>query len=295
MDDSNCNSTSVLNEISNVNLKLINKCSNYISSIESECPLDFEYSVFNISYIKKTCELEISFKGMCTRSGSDMGNREETFNKVHSLIEGGALDSQLDNLLYGDKQDITFTDSENNEYAITSTENLKDVKKNSTSINFGECEEFLKSSYNISDNDSLIILKIDKSKENDKSSIKQVEYEAFHPKSKTSLNFSLCNGLKINVFYNIPPINIEDLYKYNQSSDYYNDICFTNNSDNGVDICVKDRRGIYIDNNLPVCEENCDLVDFDLENNKSLCSCNVKSDVSIYNKEIDTEALYITK
>ena len=292
MNDSNCNSTSLIAEISNVDLKFINKCSNYISSIQSECPLEYEYKVFYINYIRKKCEIDASLKGRCAISHEEKGNREETFNQLHSLIEGGALDSQLDNLLYGDKQDITFTDSENNEYAITSTENLKDVKKNSTSINFGECEEFLKSIYNISDNDSLIILKIDKSKENDKSSIKQVEYEAFHPKSKTSLDLTLCKDLKINIFYNLPPINIEDLYKYNQSSDYYNDICFTNNSDNGVDICVKDRRGIYIDNNLPVCEENCDLVDFDLENNKSLCSCNVKSDVSIYNKEIDTEALY---
>ena len=292
MNDSNCNSTNVLNEINNVNLKLINKCSNYITSIVSECPLDYEYTVFNIDYIKKKCELEVSFKGRCSIGTGDMGNRAETFNKVHNLIAGGEINDQLDNLLYGDKEDISFTDSENNEYVITSTENLKDIKKNSSSISFGECEDFLKSTYNISDNESLIILKIDKSKDNDKSSIKQVEYEAFHPNSKINLDLSLCQNMKINVFYNIPPINIEDLYKYNQSSDYYNDICFTNNSDNGVDICVKDRRGIFIDNNLPVCEDNCDLVDFDLENNKSLCSCDVKAEVSIYNNEIDTEALY---
>ena len=290
--DSNCNLTSVLSEANNVNLKLINKCSNYITSIQTQCPLDFEYTVFYIDYIKKACDLEASFKGRCYRSSSDMGSREETFNNVHNLIEGGSIDSQLDNLLYGDKEDIAFTDSENNEYVITSTENLKDVKKQSTSINFGECEDYLKTVYNLNDSESLIILKIDKSKDNEKSSIKQVEYEAFHPNTKESLDLSLCQNMKINVFYNIPPINIEDLYKYNQSSDYYNDICFTNNSDNGVDICVKDRRGIFIDNNLPVCEENCELVDFDLENNKSLCSCDIKAEVSIYNNEIDTEALY---
>jgi len=290
--DSNCNSTNVLSELNNKELKLINKCSNYITSIQDQCPLDYEYTVFYIDYIKKSCDLEASFKGICYRSSNDMGSREETFNNVHNLIEGGAIDSQLDNLLYGDKEDIAFTDSENNEYVITSTENLKNVKKNSTSINFGDCEAFLKSRYNISDNESLIILKIDKSKDNEKSSIKQVEYEAFNPNTKQNLDLSLCQDMKINVFYNIPPINIEDLYKYNQSSDYYNDICFPNNSDNGVDICVKDRRGIYIEDNLPVCEENCELVDFDLENNKSLCSCGVKAEVSIYNNEIDTEALY---
>ena len=292
MDASNCNSPNVLNEINNVDLRLINKCSNFITSIESECPLDFEYTVFNINYTKKVCELDVSFKGKCSREIGDLGNREETFNQIHNLIESGAIDAQIDNMLYGDKQDISFSDSENNEYVITSTENLKDVKKNSTSINFGDCESLLKSTYNISDNESLIILKIDKSKDNEKSSIKQVEYEAFHPNSKTNLNLSICQDLKINVFYSIPSINIDNLYKYNQSSDYYNDICFTNNSDNGVDICVKDRRDIYVDNNMPVCEENCELVDFDLENNKSLCSCDVKSKVSIYNKEVDTESLY---
>ena len=42
-------------------------------------------------------------------------------------------------------------------------------------------------------------------------------------------------------------------------SGFYNDICYTYTSDKGKDISLDDRRKEFIDKNLAVCEENCDI------------------------------------
>ena len=118
---------------------------------------------------------------------------EETYQNLVNLIGDSSMNSKLDNLLYGDKEDIKINDDQGNEYLITSTENLRDNSKQTNTIDFGDCEALLKSIYGINDNESLIILKIDKDNEN-KDSIKQVEYEVFHPKNKSILNLSLCQN-----------------------------------------------------------------------------------------------------
>ena len=87
---------------------------------------------------------------------------EETYQNLVNLIGDSSMNSKLDNLLYGNKEDIKLTDDEGNEYLITSTDNLRDNTKHSNTIDFGECETILKKNYSINDNESLIVLKIDK-------------------------------------------------------------------------------------------------------------------------------------
>ena len=60
--------------------------------------------------------------------------------------------------------------------------------------------------------------------------------------------------------YNVMKWNLE---KYNSSSDYYTDICSTTTSESGTDITLNDRKNDFIDNNLTLCEEDCDLEDYD--------------------------------
>ena len=36
---------------------------------------------------------------------------------------------------------------------------------------------------------------------------------------------------------------------------------------------LKERQKKYINNNMSLCEENCDFVDYDIENKKAICSC----------------------
>ena len=159
-------------------------------------------------------------------------------------------------------------------------------------IDFGECEDRLKSIYNIDKNESLLVLKIDKNPVNENALFSQVEYSIFHPKNKSLLNLSLCQDLPISIFYNLGSnVDFDNLYKYNQSSDYYNDMCFTNNSNNGVDMIVEDRRDEFLEKNMSLCENDCILVDIDIEYNKSECKCNVKQEINLFNIKIDTEEL----
>jgi hypothetical protein len=84
----------------------------------------------------------------------------------------------------------------------------------------------------------------------------------------------------------IPASIGKDLEKYNLSSDYYNDICSITTSKSGTDISIKDRRNEYIDNNMTLCEENCQLIDYDYETEKAKCSCDVKINIPFISDDI---------
>ena len=181
-----------------------------------------------------------------------------------------------------DKIDIeNFTDLTYNEgniiYTITTTLNEKNkINDNKSRINFGDCEIKLKEKNNISKNDSLFIIKIDVF--NDYFKFPKIEYELYYPFSKsniTKLDLSICKDIKINLSI---PVNIskDEIQKYNDSSELYNDICSTLTSENGCDKTIKDRQKEYKDNNMSLCEEECEFIDYDYTINKAICSCFTK-------------------
>ena len=71
-----------------------------------------------------------------------------------------------------------------------------------------------------------------------------------------------------------------DLKKFDPNSEYYNDICSITTSDTGTDIPLKDRRNAFVNNNLSLCEENCELVDYNKETKKVKCSCDTKKGIN---------------
>ena len=71
-------------------------------------------------------------------------------------------------------------------------------------------------------------------------------------------------------------ISIDELDKYNKSSGYYNDICYTLTSENGTDITLKDRQNEFKINNMSICEEDCEFTYYDNINKKAICSCFTK-------------------
>ena len=91
------------------------------------------------------------------------------------------------------------------------------------------------------------------------------------------------------------PINIKDdnLDKYDPSSGFYNDICYTYESLNKTDVSLKDRRNEYIENKLAVCEVDCELKGINKTNQKAICKCNIKINFfQISEIIIDKERLY---
>ena len=160
--------------------------------------------------------------------------------------------------------------------SLTSTNNQKNnLNKNKTTIDFGDCEKKLKQKYNIEFNRSLYILKFDVKEEGLK--IPKIEYEIYYPLNGhdlIKLNLTVCKDNKIDIFI---PVSInDDLDKYNPSSKYYNDICSKAISDVGTDITLKDRRKEFVNKNMTLCEENCNLIDYNYDTEIAKCSCNVK-------------------
>ena len=160
---------------------------------------------------------------------------------------------------------------------FTSTFNQKvNKKEENIALNLGQCENKLKDAYNIPINDSLYILEIIYQEPTMKIPI--IEYEVYYPfnerRNLTKLDLALCKDTKIEISL-VVSIN-DTIDKYNASSDYYNDVCSKTTSSYGTDITLKDRRNDFINNNMSLCEDNCDLIDYNKEEERAKCSCDVK-------------------
>ena len=137
-----------------------------------------------------------------------------------------------------------------------------------------------------------MILKIDYFTEN----ILKIEYEAYYNFSSnnlTKLDLANCKGIKIDI--SIPKnIPMKSLDKYNQSSGFYNDICYTFTAENGTDKSINDRRIDYKNNNnMSICEEDCDFTGYNIKSKKVICSCYTKLYLPLISEiKVDKEKLY---
>ena len=199
------------------------------------------------------------------------------------------MDELIDDVLT-QGTDVTINDKENNiiyQFVSSDRKNNKNKTSNVSSINLGECGTILKEKYNIANN-SLLILKSDAFLDN--SLIPVVQYEVYHPKNKTKLNLDYCSDTKIDI--KIPVlINEDHLYKYEPNSDYYNDRCFSTTSEKGTDVSIKDRKKEFVNNNLTLCENDCEYLGYDSETKESNCQCKVKKEMIIFNIKIDKDRL----
>ena len=204
----------------------------------------------------------------------EIKNRTELIqNMINNLF-------QRINISYIDKGEDEKIDGKNISIIITSTKNQKKNENESIiTIDLCKCENILKSEYNISLNDSLYILQIIYQEEGMK--IPKIDYEIYYPfcdNNLTKLNLNFCKGTKIEISI---PVTINDILdKYNPKSGYYNDICYKATSDSGTDISIKDRRNEFIQNNMTLCEENCDLINYNYTNEKVKCSCDIKTNIN---------------
>ena len=216
-----------------------------------------------------------------------LDNNLNFIENVENIFSNKSIYNILDNIANGDK-DIIISNNKTI-MQITSTYNQRNSKNhNISTINLGICEETLKNAYNIVHSKSLLILKIDFFIVGLK--IPVIQYEVYHPENKSKLDLTLCdNKIEINI-----PVLIDEnnLYKYEQDSKYYNDRCFINISEIGKDIPLECRRKEFINNNMSLCEHECNYIGYDYDTKNSKCECEIKKEISIFNVKIDTERLY---
>ena len=228
--------------------------------------------------------------------------------------EGKLNNSQISDV-YDILREMYISDNYDGQPKVVATENVVyqvstfEYQKNSdepniSSIDLGTCESRLKGYYNISDNDSLIILKMDLYSEEYAQTY--VYYEIYDPIEHNMLNLSLCNDLTITIS---TPIDLDDnsilLYEsllqsgyniFDSSDDFYNDICATYTTVNGTDILIEDRKkSIYsTTGNKSMCQTGCEFVLYNTTTKKSVCDCEVQTEIiseDMSNIEFSTKQL----
>ena len=213
---------------------------------------------------------------------------------INNECQDGKMTTQQVKEVYQEIKENILRKNYTGENKIIKSENvifqiskLNDQKNNDnpniSTIDLGICEERLKTKYNLSDEDSLIIIKSDV--KNDDSSAIYVQYEIYHPYNLQKLNLSDCFDVKIEV--NIP-VNLDNytisLYDslskngynlFDSGSEFYNDICAVYTTINGTDITLEDRKkDIYkTSGNASLCQAGCDFELYNISNKKAKCNC----------------------
>ena len=155
------------------------------------------------------------------------------------------------------------------------TDTLKNNFNNEvSSIDLGTCEEEIKEYYNISLNQSLIIVKSDV--KTNYSLIPKVGYQLIDPNTLTLLNLSHCKTNEAKLYFPVV-IDASSLDLFNPSSDFYNGNCYTYTTENGTDILLKDRQQEFMNKNLSLCDNNCVFMDYDEINKQSICACEIQN------------------
>ena len=228
------------------------------------------------------------FKGSIKINSENISNKDNIIKNIKNDLINGNLDSLLQNVINGKKEDLIATDKDTI-YQITTTENQKNKNyDNISSINFGECEKKLKEEYKLNQNLSLIVLKIDYYMPG--LLIPIIGYEIYEPINKTQLNLSYCKDklIKLNI-----PVSIDEqkVFKHNPNSEYYTDECFSYTTDNGTDIILNDRHNEFDDFNLSLCENNCTFNGYSSDVKKVKCECETKPKLDLISTIIQEENL----
>ena len=248
-------------------MRCIDKCSNdniYKFEFENFC---FERcpngTIFNEE--KGICEIN------STKSTSE--SNDFMITNFKERITDGSFNNIINNIIEEGKDYII--PSENILYQMTTSDNQKNSQKNVSTIDLGDCEKILKEKYDIEESIPLIIFKVDYFMPG--TLIPLIGYEVYHPLNKSKLDLSYCNNT---VSLNIPvTIDENKIYKYNPNDDYYKDECSSYTSDNGTDILLYDRKKVYSENNLSLCESNCYYQGYDKNSKQSICDCKIKNNI----------------
>ena len=272
-----------IKEVSNID------SSNIISTIQTN-KVDDTSEIINISYIStsyysdnydnydntnNTIDLYIDinyFKNLCHIKDNST-TKDDIISKIRNEFNNGNLDLLINFYIVEKKNDLLANEN-NITYQISSTYNQNNNEyTNISSIDLGECETKLRRKYNIYNNITLLIFKVEIKEEG--LLIPLIEYEIYNSETKEKLNLDICENIKINISI---PVNVDEnnLFKYNLSSEYYNDICFPYTTNYQTDIILEDRRNEFINNNLSLCEEDCEYKFYDINTKKAKCECFIK-------------------
>lgn len=219
-------------------------------------------------------------------NSNDTNNKEKITEIIQNALKNGIINKLMENDLDSKGKGIIINVT-NTFFQIFSTDMLLYGEDNNTNnednylsrLDLGICLDKLKENYSIID-DPVIIFKVDHFLNGTKAPI--IEYEIYEKNGNGPLDLNLCKDEKIKITI---PVSLEenDLLRYNLSSDYYTDMCYSYKTEKGTDILLKDRKNECLNNNMFICDENCFFEEYDTNEQIALCSCQVKTNFSYVN------------
>ena len=249
------------------------------------CPIDYFYFTED-NKCPDNCNLPQLIEKQCKIDTANKTEKDELLKKIINSILNDKNYKIISDIIGEKKKDLYIT-APNITCQITSPENQNNNEYNDTSIiKLGKCEEILRDKYNMSKDDKIIILKIDLNEEEYK--IPLINYELYNLRTKEILNLSYCDNSSMKTYLPTNDIEENNLDKYNKSSEYYNDICYSY-SENSLDITIKDRKIDFNNNNLSLCESNCEYKGYNIETKRSECECKFKLVLSNISDIIDNK------
>ena len=259
---------------------------NYQCTINNSCPN--EYPLLE----NKECKLVNKINNVI----QDLINNEQT--KKDEINYYGTVLKNIEDIYTSKKYNTSYLDEGNDEIIemekmkviLTTLQNQKNnINSDTINIDLGECENSLRRTYNLSNDQNFYIKMLEISQEGMK--IPKVEYDVYaklNGKNLTKLNLNSCQNNKI--FLLVPVDNVDNVDKLNSKSGYYNDFCYTATTDSGTDITLTDRKNEYPSN--AACQDDCDFVDYNYTSKKAKCSCESKeSSLSFKDMNIDKNKL----
>ena len=252
---------------------------NLFCTVNLSCPYEYPQLIEDRMECVEYLDFENIIKDILNNEKNETKKSKEEeikyYDNILKNIENGFTSEKYDTYNI-DKGEDEIIKTEKVIITLTTSKNQKNsLNNNNTKIDLGECETLLRNFYNISDNETLYMKKIDIIQEGIKAV--KVEYDVYCKLFGTNLiklNLTICGESKISI--SIPYIINEHLDKLNSSSGYYNDICYTTTSKDGTDISLKDRQTEFVDSDKIVCQEGCDFSEYNFDTYIAKCSCEVK-------------------
>ena len=281
----------------------------YKCTESNNCPSEANLLIKNLSECTKKCNIEgykYQYFGQCLEKCPDGTVSEKSVcvvknKEVCSLSE---IEIESNDNLKADERINYYAENYANEFSNTnkhiilvSNENYKIIlyKKNSDcikqlkidmpQIDFGECYTKVKTSYSITDD--LIISIFQNFTEN----LTSTSFFFYNPKTGSKLDINeICKDENITISKNIETllnnsnIDIESaLYLakqkidiFNQTNEFYTDICYDFESPNGKDVVLKDRLLIFFPN-ITLCDTGCIYKGINFTAMKCICQCKFNS------------------
>ena len=307
-----CNNTCFINS----NHKLLKEKSICLNDCKDDKKYRYEYNNRCYEYCPEGTLNSIGDNYICQKIFSDNNNKDKIdgninnyLENIFSLYNNNSDISNIDKIIINIKKEIINSISNISKSTTINKNNIKEFiiqkgnlifqfssfynKKykaynNISFIDFRECENILRDFYN-KENNSLLLFKADYFIQG--FFIPLIEYEVYDLNENKIIDLNICKNMKVD-FYIPVKIDEENLYKYNSSNEFYNDICYTFTTKYKTDIILKDRRNEFIYNNMSLCEKNCEYKGYDIITKKVKCECYIKIKFLLFSEiEINKDLL----